>query len=136
MNAAPEIADALDTPVMRQYLEIKRAYPDCILFFRMGDFYEMFLDDAVRAAPVLDVALTRRQNAIPMAGVPYHSVDTYLARAIAAGTLETIRIPAERMVSRVGTHSVDSSFMATPFCRWPDYGICRFAGLPRGRWRR
>lgn len=85
MNAANEFGEALDTPVMRQYLEIKRAYPDCVLLFRMGDFYEMFMEDAVRAAPVLDVALTRRQNAIPMAGVPYHSVDTYLARLIAAG---------------------------------------------------
>lgn len=94
MNTAPELSDALDTPVMRQYLEIKRAYPDCILFFRMGDFYEMFLEDAVRAAPLLDVALTRRQNAIPMAGVPYHSVDTYLARAIAAGVRVAI---AEQM---------------------------------------
>lgn len=80
-----ELREALDTPVMRQYMEIKRAYPDCVLLFRMGDFYEMFLEDAVRAAPVLDVALTRRQNAIPMAGVPYHSVDTYLARLITAG---------------------------------------------------
>ncbi|MCE9599095.1 MAG: DNA mismatch repair protein MutS [Spirochaetia bacterium] len=81
----PELKEALDTPVMRQFLDLKRSYPDSILFFRMGDFYEMFLEDAKTAAPILDLALTRRQNAIPMAGVPYHSMDGYLARLIAAG---------------------------------------------------
>ena len=77
--------DPLDTPVMRQYLDIKSRYPDCILFFRMGDFYEMFLDDAKTAAPIMDIALTRRQGDVPMAGVPYHSVDTYLARLVNSG---------------------------------------------------
>ena len=71
--------------MMRQYLEIKKEYPDSILLFRMGDFYEMFLEDAEVAAPLMDVALTARQNAIPMAGVPYHAVDTYVARLIGAG---------------------------------------------------
>lgn len=79
------MSDPLDTPMMRQYLDLKEQYPDTILFFRMGDFYEMFLEDAERAAPLMDVALTRRQNKIPMAGVPYHSVDTYVARLIGAG---------------------------------------------------
>ncbi|MCB1140376.1 MAG: hypothetical protein KDK23_16580, partial [Leptospiraceae bacterium] len=78
-------SDPLDTPVMRQYLDIKSRYPDCILFFRMGDFYEMFLDDAKTAAPIMDIALTRRQGDVPMAGVPYHSVDTYLSRLVNAG---------------------------------------------------
>tara|TARA_B100001939_G_scaffold98377_1_gene84720 strand:- start:28993 stop:31593 length:2601 start_codon:yes stop_codon:yes gene_type:complete len=77
--------DPLDTPVMRQYLDMKSRYPDCILFFRMGDFYEMFLDDAKTAAPIMDIALTRRQGDVPMAGVPYHSVDTYLARLVNSG---------------------------------------------------
>ncbi|MCB1315921.1 MAG: DNA mismatch repair protein MutS [Leptospiraceae bacterium] len=77
--------DPLDTPVMRQYLEMKGQYPDCILLFRMGDFYELFLEDAERAAPLMDVALTRRQQEIPMAGVPYHSADTYIARLLNAG---------------------------------------------------
>lgn len=78
-------SDPLDTPVMRQYLDMKSRYPDCILFFRMGDFYEMFLDDAKTAAPIMDIALTRRQGDVPMAGIPYHSVDTYLARLVNAG---------------------------------------------------
>ncbi len=69
---------------MRQYLELKEQNPDAFLFFRMGDFYEMFLEDAERAAPLMDVALTRRQG-IPMAGVPYHSAETYIARLLGLG---------------------------------------------------
>ena len=73
------------TPMMRQYRQIKAALPDnVILFFRLGDFYEMFFEDAKRAAPVLDVALTRR-NGVPMCGIPYHAAETYLARLIRKG---------------------------------------------------
>lgn len=75
----------LDTPVMRQYLEIKSRFPDAILFFRMGDFYEMFLDDAKEAAKILDIALTKRQNSIPMAGIPFHSTESYISRLLSAG---------------------------------------------------
>ena len=78
-----------DTPMMRQYNALKRAYPDCILFFRAGDFYEMFGDDAVRAAEILQIALTTRnkssENAVPMCGVPYHSYEPYLNKLTAAG---------------------------------------------------
>lgn len=77
-------SDPLNTPVMRQYLELKEQHPDAFLFFRMGDFYEMFLEDAERAAPLMDVALTKRQG-IPMAGVPYHSAETYIARLLGQG---------------------------------------------------
>ncbi len=77
--------DPLDTPIMRQYLELKSQNPDAILFFRLGDFYEMFLDDAMNAAPIMDVTLTRRQNNIPMAGVPFHNVEPYIARLLDAG---------------------------------------------------
>lgn len=77
------------TPMLEQYLHWKERYPDCLLFFRMGDFYEMFFDDAKTASSVLDIALTSRSresdNAIPMAGVPFHSVDSYLGRLISAG---------------------------------------------------
>ena len=78
------------TPMMRQYLEIKADYPDTILFFRMGDFYEMFLDDAVKASRILDIALTSRNKSangadVPLCGVPYHSVNPYIARMIEAG---------------------------------------------------
>ncbi|MFW9603675.1 MAG: hypothetical protein ACMV0F_01855, partial [Trichlorobacter sp.] len=64
------------TPMMRQYLEIKSEHPESILFFRMGDFYEMFLDDAVLASRILDIALTCRNRGsddeIPFCGVPFH----------------------------------------------------------------
>ena len=80
---------AEQTPMMRQYLEIKSGYPDAILFFRMGDFYEMFLDDALLASRVLDIALTSRNKGsgdeIPFCGVPYHSVAPYIVRLIELG---------------------------------------------------
>ena len=78
------------TPMMRQYLEIKADYPDSILFFRLGDFYEMFLDDAVKASRILDITLTsRNKNSngadVPLCGIPYHSATPYIAKLIAAG---------------------------------------------------
>ena len=80
---------AEQTPMMRQYLEIKAGYPDAILFFRMGDFYEMFLDDALLASRILDITLTSRNKGsgdeIPFCGVPYHSVTPYIARLIETG---------------------------------------------------
>jgi DNA mismatch repair protein MutS len=78
-----------ETPVMRQYRQLKQQYPDAILLFRMGDFYEMFGADATMAAPVLEIALTTRDkaqaNAMPMCGVPYHAVDTYIDRLLRHG---------------------------------------------------
>jgi DNA mismatch repair protein MutS len=80
---------AEQTPMMRQYLEIKSGYPDAILLFRMGDFYEMFLDDALLASRILDIALTSRNKGgpdeIPFCGVPFHSAAPYVARLIEAG---------------------------------------------------
>jgi len=91
------------SPVMAQYQEIKRANPGCLLFFRMGDFYELFFEDAVAAAGALDIALTKRGRHegadIPMCGVPAHTAETYLARLIRAGfkvaICEQIEDPAE-----------------------------------------
>ena len=77
------------TPMMQQYLQIKADYPDMLLFYRMGDFYELFFEDAKRGAQLLDLTLTHRGQSggspIPMAGVPYHAVDNYLARLIKKG---------------------------------------------------
>jgi DNA mismatch repair protein MutS len=105
------------TPFMQQYLRLKAQYPSELLFFRMGDFYELFFEDAKRAARLLDITLTARgQSAgqpIPMAGVPYHSVESYLARLVRRG--ESVAIceqigdpakskgPVERQVVRVVT---------------------------------
>ncbi len=77
------------TPMMKQYLEIKAAHPEYLLFYRMGDFYELFFDDAIKAASVLDIALTRRGKHegvdIPMCGVPFHSSEPYLEKLIKSG---------------------------------------------------
>jgi len=80
---------AMTTPVRQQYLDLKAQYPDVILFFRLGDFYETFDRDAEIVAQELDIVLTSRPVAkgerIPMAGVPYHAVENYLARLIEKG---------------------------------------------------
>jgi len=105
------------TPMMQQYLAIKAGYPQTLVFYRMGDFYELFYDDAERAARLLDITLTQRgQSAgkpVIMAGVPFHAVETYLARLIKLG--ESVAIceqvgevgaskgPVERKVVRVVT---------------------------------
>jgi len=106
----------MHTPLMRQYLAAKAQHPDVLLFFRMGDFYELFYDDARKAARLLDITLTQRgQSAgapIPMAGVPYHAVENYLAKLVRLG--ESVAIceqigdpggkgPMERKVVRVVT---------------------------------
>src|SRR5688500_9200675 len=77
------------TPMMTQYLALKREAGDCLLFYRMGDFFELFFDDAKQASAVLDIALTSRGEhggaPIPMCGVPVHAAESYLARLIKAG---------------------------------------------------
>ncbi len=82
-------ADPNVTPMMAQYLAIKAAHDDCLLFYRMGDFYELFFDDAVQAAGALDITLTKRGRHnggdIPMCGVPVHAAETYLSRLIRKG---------------------------------------------------
>lgn len=79
------MADPRDTPAMRQYYAFKRQFPDCVLLFRMGDFYECFDDDAVKLSKALGLTLTQRTAGVPMAGVPHHQRDNYLRRALAAG---------------------------------------------------
>ncbi|OCG54647.1 DNA mismatch repair protein MutS [Gilliamella sp. wkB18] len=105
------------TPMMQQYLKLKAENPDILLFYRMGDFYEMFYDDAKRASQLLDISLTKRGSSngepIPMAGVPYHAVESYLAKLIGLG--ESVAIceqigdpatskgPVERKIVRIVT---------------------------------
>ena len=80
---------SVDSPLMRQYLEVKEKHPDCLIFFRVGDFYELFFDDAVKAARALDLTLTSRdkgkEDQVPMAGVPHHAVRQYVSRAVEQG---------------------------------------------------
>lgn len=119
MPPMPRTARSTDqhTPMMQQYLGLKARHPDILLFYRMGDFYELFYDDAERAAQLLDITLTTRgQSAgqpIPMAGVPYHAAESYLSRLVRLG--ESVAIceqigdpgaskgPVERQVVRIVT---------------------------------
>ena len=77
------------TPMMAKYLETKEQYKDCILFYRLGDFYEMFFDDALTASKALEITLTGKdcglEERAPMCGIPYHAADTYLNRLVAKG---------------------------------------------------
>ena len=82
--ATPSIVNAGVTPLMQQYLAIKARFPNEILFFRLGDFYEMFYEDALKAAPLLHVTLTKRQT-IPMCGIPHHAATGYISRLLRAG---------------------------------------------------
>ena len=79
------MADPRDTPAMRQYFRFKREHPDCVLLFRIGDFYEMFDDDAVKVSKAIGLTLTQRTEGVPMAGMPYHQLETYLRKLLVAG---------------------------------------------------
>src|SRR5574340_155186 len=114
MNA-PELSQ--HTPMMQQYLRIKAEHPDMLLFYRMGDFYELFFDDAEKAAQLLDITLTTRGatagQPIKMAGVPYHAAEQYLAKLLKLGEAVAIceqvgdpaasKGPVERKVARIIT---------------------------------
>ncbi|MEP7010598.1 MAG: DNA mismatch repair protein MutS [Acidobacteriota bacterium] len=111
------------TPMLRQYLEIKAVHPEEILLYRMGDFFELFYDDAVRAAPILEVQLTARNrgtaNESPMCGVPHHAIESYIAKLLAAGLrvaiCDQVEDPAQakglvrREVTRIVTPGTISS---------------------------
>jgi DNA mismatch repair protein MutS len=115
--AFDEASIAGHTPMMQQYLRLKAQYPDLMLFYRMGDFYELFFDDAEKAARLLDITLTTRGQSggqpIKMAGVPFHAVEQYLARLVKMGESVVIaeqvgepgatKGPMERAVSRIVT---------------------------------
>ncbi|MBN2796348.1 MAG: DNA mismatch repair protein MutS [Clostridia bacterium] len=112
------------TPMMQQYMSIKEDYQDYILFFRLGDFYEMFFDDAVIASKVLDITLTARgcglEEKAPLAGVPYHAAEGYLAKLVAAGLkvaiCEQIEDPklAKGIVQRAVTRIVTPGTITDP----------------------
>ena len=111
------MSKATVSPMMQQYLGIKAQHPDKLVFYRMGDFYELFFDDAVAAAQLLDITLTTRGQIegepIKMAGVPYHAVEQYLARLVKLGKSVAIcepvgevgasKGPVERKVVRIVT---------------------------------
>ena len=90
MNAEKKIEKKyVETPLMKQYYSIKAVHPDAILLFRVGDFYETFGEDAIKASGILGITLTRRANGsatyVELAGFPYHAIDTYLPKLVRAG---------------------------------------------------
>ena len=143
------------TPMMKQYFEIKKNYPDTILMFRLGDFYEMFFDDAKKASAELELVLTGRdcgqEERAPMCGVPFHSADSYIARLVAKGykvaICEQLEDPApakgivKRDVTRVLTPGTviestmldesKNNFLACIFADADNAGLC-FADISTG----
>ena len=127
------------TPMMQQYLQIKAEYQDVLLLYRMGDFYELFYDDALEAAKLLDITLTKRGKSagepIPMAGVPVHAVENYLVKLVKLGKSVAIceqvsepdgKGPVDREVVRIitpGTLSEESllekkNLKTAGCCKW------------------
>ncbi len=135
------------TPMMRQYLKIKGEHPNELVFYRMGDFYELFYDDAKKAAELMDITLTARGQSggspIPMAGIPYHSAENYIARLVRAGQSiaiceqigdpATSKGPVDRQVVRIvtpGTLSDDAfledrrdNLLVAIYCRREQFGF-------------
>ena len=113
MNNLPEY-----TPLMQQYLEVKENYKDCILFYRLGDFYEMFFDDALICSKVLEITLTGKncgmQERAPMCGIPYHAVDGYLAKMVENGYKVAICEQLEDPKSAKGLVKRDVTRIVTP----------------------
>jgi DNA mismatch repair protein MutS len=106
------------TPMMVQYKQIKEKYKDCILFFRLGDFYEMFFDDAIVASKELEITLTGRncgfEERAPMCGVPFHSADSYIARLVEKGYKVAICEQTEDPKKAVGIVDRDVIRVITP----------------------
>lgn len=139
------------TPMLKQYLAIKDKHKDAILFFRLGDFYEMFFDDAKEASKILDIVLTSRQNGVPLCGIPYHAAESYMARLIKAGKrvaiceqLETVPSSGnivKREVTRIVTpgtviepnllESDDNNFLAAAVLTADKMGLA-FADISTG----
>ena len=146
------------TPAMRQYLDIKEQHNDCILFFRMGDFYEMFFEDAVTASKILEITLTSRnkgkEDSIPLCGIPYHAASSYIAKLIEKGfkvaVCEQMEDPKEakgivkRDVVRIITPALfvdednlnirENSFLIALSCREGKFGLA-FMDISTGEFR-
>jgi DNA mismatch repair protein MutS len=120
----PAVSLAALTPMMRQYLEVKAQHPDTLLLYRMGDFYEMFFEDARQAAPILEVQLTARHKGTdseaPMCGVPHHALESYLGKLLAAGLkvaiCDQVEDPAQArgLVKREVTRVVTPGTLSDP----------------------
>jgi DNA mismatch repair protein MutS len=147
-----------DTPMIKQYLRIKREHPDALLFFRLGDFYEMFFEDANVASKILGIALTSRnkseKNSVPLCGVPYHSVEPYIAKLLEHGhkvaICEQVEDPrlakgiVDRRVTRILTPGVildsekldskSSNYLAAVYNDGKSYGLS-YADISTGQFK-
>ena len=147
LAAKKHSSDTPNTPMITQYLKIKAEFPHMLLFYRMGDFYELFFDDAKKASQLLDLSLTARGRSagepIPMAGLPYHAVDNYLSKLVKLnqsvaiceqiGDPATSKGPVERKVVRIitpGTITEDSlledrkdNLLASIYCQENSFGL-------------
>ena len=112
------MASSKISPGMQQYLDVKKDYPDAFLLFRMGDFYELFYEDAVKAAQILEISLTSRNrnadNPIPMAGVPYHSAQQYIDTLVDLGYKVAIAEQMEDPKKAVGVVKREVVQVVTP----------------------
>ena len=118
------------TPMMQQYLKLKAQHPEILLFYRMGDFYELFYDDAKRASQLLDISLTKRGASagepIPMAGIPHHAVENYLAKLVNQG--ESVAI-----CEQIGDPAMKPCFRSARITCWRRSGRT-VKGLATPRW--
>ncbi|MEW6778272.1 MAG: DNA mismatch repair protein MutS, partial [Bdellovibrionota bacterium] len=134
------------TPAMAQYFEAKRQHPDALLFFRIGDFYELFFDDALKAAPLLEIALTTRdknkgEDAVPMCGVPHHAAETYIRRLTDRGIKVAICDQVEDPAKAKGIVRREVVRLVTPGMPLEEEGsqrrdryVLSFSSGKQGRW--
>ena len=110
----------VETPLMKQYFEMKQKHPDAVLLFRVGDFYETFCDDAITASEILGITLTRRANgsasSIELAGFPHHALDTYLPKLVRAGKRVAI---CEQLEDPTTMCSTTAKTISSPPCISP-----------------
>ena len=131
LSLFPALEPKAASPVMAQYFEAKAAQPDALIFFRMGDFYELFFYDAVKAATAIGIALTHRgthqDKPIPMAGVPVHAAEAYLAKLIRSGfkvaVCEQMETPAAAKASSNAARAWASSRAQT----WMSWSAGKFS---------
>lgn len=148
MKAARSKKNGSETPMMRQYLEVKERYPEYLLLFRVGDFYESFYDDARKVSDALNIVLTRRSNGaaaeIPMAGFPHHACESYIARLVKKGYKVTVCDQVEDPAQAKGLVKREITDIVTPGVTYSDEiledkhnnYLCALAFLKKGRERR
>ncbi|NTU59149.1 MAG: DNA mismatch repair protein MutS [Chlorobiaceae bacterium] len=141
MATDAEVRKQEATPMMRQYLEVKERYPDYLLLFRVGDFYETFFDDAISVSSALNIVLTRRSSEVPMAGFPHHASEGYIAKLVRKGFKVAVCDQVEDPAAAKGIVRREITDIVTPGITYSDKilddrhnnYLCAIAMLRRGR---